>query len=108
MKIPQHLRENTQKFFAATLESHDLEDFQVRTLILACEAYDQAEAARETIDKDGFTYPDRFGKPRERPEVAIYHRSRLAWAKLMRELCLDGASPEDTRTPRTADYGRAR
>jgi hypothetical protein len=57
-------------------------------------------AAREVLDKDGLTYTDRFGAPRARPEVAIERDSRIAFARLVRELALDvEAPPEPSRPP---------
>ena len=51
--------------------------------------------------KDGLTYLDRFGVPRGAAEVAIERDSRLAFARLIRELDLDQAGDPD-RPPRIA------
>jgi hypothetical protein len=65
------------------------EDHHARLLTLAGEAWDRAVAAREAIGKHGITYEDRFGAPRARPEIAIERDSRIAFARLVRELKLD-------------------
>lgn len=109
MKPPKHLRPATRKWFAAVLADFDLEDHHVRLLTLAGEAWDRGQAAREFIDANGMTFTDRFGQPKARPEVAIERDSRIGFARLVRELALDGVdAPEAPRSPRTADYGSRR
>lgn len=109
MRPPKHLRPATRKWFAAVLEEFDLEDHHVRLLTLAGEAWDRGQAAREYIDANGMTFTDRFGQPKARPEVAIERDSRIGFARLIRELALDGVdAPEAPRSPRTADYGSRR
>lgn len=108
-KTPPHLRQETQKWFRSVLSDFDLEGHHVRLLTLAAEAWDQAQSAREVLDRDGQTYTDRFGQPKARPEVDILQNARIAFARLLRELALDGVdAPETPRPPRTADYGNRR
>ncbi|MDK4730342.1 P27 family phage terminase small subunit [Rhizobium phaseoli] len=105
-KTPSHLRPATQKWWKSVLADFDLEDHHLRLLQLAAEAWDQAQGAREVLDKDGQTFTDRFGQPKERPEVGILQNARIAFARLLRELALDGAdAPEAPRMNRTRDYG---
>ncbi|WP_348645712.1 P27 family phage terminase small subunit [Nitratireductor aquibiodomus] len=109
MRPPKHLRPATRRWFAAVLEEFDLEDHHIRLLTLAAEAWDRCQAAREYIDRNGMTFTDRFGQPKARPEVAIERDSRIGFARLIRELALDGVdAPEAPRSPRTADYGSRR
>ncbi|TAU76534.1 hypothetical protein ELI13_31645 [Rhizobium ruizarguesonis] len=57
----------------------------------------------------GRPFTDRFGQPKERPEVGIMQNARIAFARLLRELALDGVDgPDAPRSPRTADYGSRR
>lgn len=87
----------------------ELEPHHLRLLQLAAEAWDQAQTAREVLDRDGQTFFDRFGQPKERPEVGILQNARISFARLLRELALDGVdAPEAPRAPRTADYGNRR
>ncbi|GLS34515.1 hypothetical protein GCM10010869_01030 [Mesorhizobium tianshanense] len=108
-KPPAHLRPATKKWFKTVISDFELDGHHIRLLTLAAEAWDQAQTAREVLDKDGQTFTDRFGQPKERPEVGILQNARISFARLIRELALDGDSaPEAPRTARTADYGRRR
>jgi phage terminase small subunit len=75
------------------VKEHELEPHRLRLLEFACRAYDRCEEARLAIAQHGTTYPDRFGAPRLRPEVAIERDSRQAFARLLRDLDLRAPSP---------------
>ncbi|RUV89193.1 hypothetical protein EOA60_08280 [Mesorhizobium sp. M1A.F.Ca.IN.020.06.1.1] len=108
-KPPSHLRKPTQKWFRSVVEEYEMEPHNLRLLIRACEAWDRGEEAREAIEAHGLTYTDRWNAPRARPEVAVERDSRIGFARLIRELSLDGAgSPEASRPPRYASYGARR
>jgi hypothetical protein len=77
-----------------------LEPHHRRLLSLAAGAWDRAEEARAALAEHGTTYTDRFGQPRARPEVAIERDSRVGFARLLRELDLDGEAGPDPRLPR--------
>jgi P27 family predicted phage terminase small subunit len=107
LPAPSHLKAATKRWWKAVTEEFALEPHHLRLLQLAAEAWDSAQAARAVIQAEGMTYVDRFGSPRARPEIGIERDSRLAFARLLRELALDVAVP-DSRPPRTADYGARR
>jgi hypothetical protein len=108
-KPPAHLRPPTAAWWASVTDDFDLDGHHVRLLTLAAEAWDRGQQAREVIARDGMTYIDRFGCPKPRPEVAIERDSRIGFARLLRELALDGVdAPEAPRMARTADYGTRR
>ena len=94
---PKHLRADTAAWFSTVVKEYELDSHHVRLLTKACEAWDRSEQAREAIAKHGMTYEDRFGAPRARPECAIERESRLAFARLVRELGLDVAPPSESR-----------
>ncbi|SHG79391.1 P27 family phage terminase small subunit [Bradyrhizobium erythrophlei] len=96
---PKHLRADTAAWFTLIVKEYELDSHHVRLLIKACESWDRSEQAREAIAKHGMTYEDRFGAPRARPEGAIERDSRLAFARLVRELGLDLAPPSESRPP---------
>ena len=97
LQPPEHLCIETAAWFASVLKEYELDSHHVRLLTKACEAWDRSEQAREAIAKHGLTYEDRFGAPRARPECAIERDSRLAFARLVRELGLDVAAPSESR-----------
>ena len=100
MKIPPHLTASTRDWFASVIATYELEPHHLRLLTLACEAWDRTQEARAILDERGLSYQDRFGAPRTRPEIAVERDSRLAFARLIRELDLDvEAVPEAVRPP---------
>jgi len=96
---PEHLRPATREWWASVVEEYDLEPHHKRLLTLAAESWDRCEAARQALAKNGMVYEDRFGQPRARPEVAIERDSRIAFARLLRELALDVDEPDEARPP---------
>jgi P27 family predicted phage terminase small subunit len=98
-KPPAHLKPATKRWFKHVCEQFELEQHHVRLLTMACEAWDRAVESREALAAKGLTYDDRFGQPHARPEVAIERDSRIAFARLTRELCLDDSTPDDRRSP---------
>ncbi len=81
------------------VETYELEPHHIRLLTLAAESWDRCEQSREILADEGLTFEDRFGQPKSRPEVAVERDSRLAFARLIRELALDG-EVEPVRVPR--------
>lgn len=104
-KAPAHLREPTRRWFASVLADYELQPHHIRLLTLAAEAWDRSQEAREALKEHGLTYEDRYGCPKARPEAAIERDSRIAFARLIRELRLDIAEPDESRLPRAANYG---
>ena len=99
---PAHLKPPTKAWFRHVSEQYELEKHHVRLLTLAAEAWDRGEQARAALNVSGLTYDDRFGAPHARPEVAIERDSRMAFARLVRELNLDVEPPSAGR-PRTVE-----
>jgi len=89
-KPPVHLSPDAKAWWREVVTGYELEPQHLRLLALACEAWDRARQARRILAKRGMTYRDRFGQPRARPEIAIERDSRMAFARLLRELDLEG------------------
>lgn len=96
---PKHLKANTRKWFISVCETYDLEPHHIKLLTLAAETLDRCQGARQVIAKNGATFIDKFGQPKPRPEIAIERDSRIAFARLLRELNLDTETPETPRPP---------
>ena len=107
-RAPAHLSKESSKWFETVAADFMLEAHHLRLLRLACEAWDRCQGARKVLDQDGLTYTDRFGAPRARPEVSIERDARLAFARLLRELSLDVAAPDEARPTRAGASGRGR
>ena len=87
-KPPEHLSKQAQEFWAWALYEYQLNQDELHLLLMACEAMDRCRQARKRLAKQGLTYNDRFGQPKSRPEVAIERDSRLAFARLVKQLGL--------------------
>lgn len=98
-QAPQHLRKPTRDWWRSVDTDFELEDHHRRLLTLAGEAWDRCCDAREKIAELGMVFLDRFGQPKSRPEIAIERDSRLAFARLIRELALDVEPPPETPRP---------
>ena len=101
-EVPSHLRPDTRAWWESVQADYVLEPHHVRVLTLAAEAWDRCTQAREVIDREGLTYTDRFDAPKARPEIAIERDSRLAFARLIREINLDVDDAPESRIPRSA------
>jgi phage terminase small subunit len=94
---PDHLSASCREWWSTVLNDYALEAHHLRLLQLAAEAWDRCSQARAVLDAEGLTYETRFGAPMPRPEVAIERDSRLAFARLLRELDLDVEPPTEPR-----------
>jgi len=101
LKPPAHLRPATARWWCSVVSDFELEPHHVKLLTLAGEAWDRCSQAREIVQKEGLTFQDFRGKPKTRPEIGIERDSRLSFARLVRELGLDVADPDQARPPRT-------
>ena len=99
MAAPKHLKPATRRWFSAVVKLYELEEHHLRLLTLAGEAWDRCVDVRQAIAEHGMVFLDRHGAPRPRPEVQIERDSRIAFARLLRELDLDVAPPVEPRRP---------
>ncbi len=87
-KPPEHLSKQAHEFWQWASDEYQLNRDELHLLLMACEAMDRCIQARKRLAKQGLTYNDRFGQPKSRPEVAIERDSRLAFARLVKQLGL--------------------
>ena len=100
MNAPKHLQPTTRKWWREVESTYLLESHQRRLLTLAGEAWDRCQQAREILGAEGIVAKDRYGSPKAHPAVAIERDSRLAFARLVRELALEDGETPDSRPPR--------
>ena|SRR2546430_2231769 len=100
-RAPAHLSPATAAWWLEVVTTWELDAHHVRLLTLACEAFDRAVQAREILNKKGLTFRDRFGQPKPRPEIGVERDSRIAFARILRELDLDDTKPPEERRPPT-------
>lgn len=98
-KPPKHLSSAAKAWWVHVNDEYLLEMHHKQLLLHACEAMDRCETARAALAIHGETYIDNHGNPRTRPEIAIERDSRLAFARLLRELDLDVPPAQPTRPP---------
>jgi P27 family predicted phage terminase small subunit len=94
---PSHLSPSARQWWQATVGMYVLQEHHLRLLQLACEAWDRAQAAREQLDREGVTVQGAEGGLKTHPAVAVERDSRLAVARLVRELDLDTEPPAPDR-----------
>jgi phage terminase small subunit len=100
LKPPKYLQKETKRWWKLVTSRWVLEEHHTRLLTLAAGAWDRAEQARGLLAIHGLTYTDaKTGRPCSRPEVAIERDSRLAYARLIRELDLDLEAPAASSKP---------
>ena len=98
-KPPAYLSAASKRWWSQVVADFELESHHVRLLTLAASAWDRAEQARVALAKHGIVYQDGQGLPKTRPEVAVERDSRIAFARLLRELGLESAPADAPRPP---------
>ena len=96
---PAHLSDEMKSWWDVVHESYDLDRHHRHLLEAACDSWDRMTAARAAIAEHGITYNDHNGCPKPRPEVTVEKDSRIAFARLVRELDLDTEAPPDRSRP---------
>jgi phage terminase small subunit len=91
---PGDLSQAMENYWQQVNETFALEPHHLRLLELACRAYDQAERCRVHLMIRGDVYVDRWGQPKQRPEVAIQQQARRDFARFVRDLGLASAEPD--------------
>src|SRR5688572_4081918 len=99
---PRGLGADGRRLWQSVVNQYILEGYQFESLRMAAKEYDRHCKAEAVVQKLGMTYTDRFGQPKERPEVSIARNAGIAAARHLRELSLDVDPPADVRLPRLA------
>lgn len=97
---PDHLSPDATEWWQQVLRDYDLEPHHRRLLQSACEAWDRMQQARAALATHGaLTFTDEKGTIRAHPCVAMERDARVAFARLVRELDLDGGAPSEAPRP---------
>ena len=97
-KPPAHLSEAARTWYHEVTEEFELCPHELKLLKLAAEAFDEAEAAREQLSRDGLTVETKHGV-KAHPCVGIRRDARIAFARLCRELDLGEETARESRPP---------
>ena len=97
-KAPAHLTDGTRAWWRSVVRDYELQPHHLRLLQAAGECWDRLQESRELLARDGLVIEGREGGMRPHPAAAIERDSRIAFARLIRELDLDVEPPASTRT----------
>lgn len=104
---PKHLSPESRRFFRSVASEYHLESHHLALLERACESLDRLRDAQKAIAEHGVMVAGRFG-PRLNPAAALERDSRLAFARLLRELGLDLETPRNSERTTAARAARWR
>ena len=100
---PTHLRAATRRWWAEVVGAYDLEPHHRLLLQATCESWDRMTEAREALKRDGSYLPDRYGGRKAHPALNVERDNRVIFARLIRELDLDGEpAPDPHRATRAS------
>ncbi len=90
MRAPKHLSKEAKKIWREIITEYAIDDIAgLKILRVALEAFDRAQAARETIDREGMTVLDKFNQTKSHPLLPIERDSRAAFLSGLKALNLD-------------------
>jgi len=95
---PRNLSAEGKTLWRAVLAEYELGAHHCALLATALEAHDRMREAQRAVERDGPYVDGRFGV-KSHPGLAVERDSRLAFARLIRELGLDLETPAQSRPP---------
>jgi phage terminase small subunit len=91
---PDHLSPAMQRWWTAVVTDYNLDQHHLLLLQSAAEAWDRMTMARDVLMDEGLTVDTKHGK-KQHPAANIERDSRLAFARMLRELDLDCEPPPE-------------
>jgi P27 family predicted phage terminase small subunit len=91
---PAHLSEAMQTWWRQVMADYALEAHHLRLLEAAADAWDRMTQARDVLREEGLTVLGANGV-KKHPAADVERDSRLAFARLLRELDLDAEPPPE-------------
>jgi phage terminase small subunit len=107
-KAPSHLSTASRAWFSRVIGDYVLSEHHVKLLTLAAESWDRCCEARRIVAAQGLTVPTEGGGCKAHPCIAIERDSRIAFARLIRELDLDADTPSAYHRPPALRSNRGR
>jgi P27 family predicted phage terminase small subunit len=92
---PEHLSPAMQAWWKQVMTDYALDPHHLRLLEAAADAWDRMTQARDVLRDEGLTVTTAHGS-KKHPAADIERDSRLAFARLLRELDLDADPPKET------------
>jgi P27 family predicted phage terminase small subunit len=92
---PTHLSEAMRQWWTAVVTDYDLDPHHLLLLQSAAEAWDRMTMARDVLTDEGLMVETADGGKKQHPAVNVERDSRLAFARLLRELDLDAEPPPE-------------
>jgi P27 family predicted phage terminase small subunit len=90
MRAPNHLSKEAKKIWREIVAEYAIDDIAgLKILRVGLEAFDRAQAARVTIDREGMTVLDKFNQTKSHPLLPIERDSRAAFLSGLKALNLD-------------------
>ncbi len=96
---PSYLSATARAWWSGVVRDYELDESSLKLLTEAT-SWDRIQQARVLLETEGLVFRDRFGTPRRHPAVGIESENRIAFARLLRELDLEGTPLPDPRPPR--------
>jgi P27 family predicted phage terminase small subunit len=92
---PDHLSPAMQAWWRQVIQDYALDPHHLRLLEAAADAWDRMVQARDVLREEGLTTETRDGGKKKHPACDVERDSRLAFARLLRELDLDCPPPQE-------------
>jgi|HubBroStandDraft_6_1064221.scaffolds.fasta_scaffold924895_2 hypothetical protein len=101
-KAPGHFPAYLRRWWDSHVEEFALDGSELQVLEAMGDCWLDYVGLRKALrDAKEFTFVDRHGSPKERPELGAMNRCRVTFARLRRELSLPIEEPGNPRMPRT-------
>ena len=99
LKAPAHLSKESRDWWEQIYNEFQLESAQVKLLTAAADSWDRMIQAQKGIKEHGLCFVDRHGSRKPSPEISIERDSRIAFARIVRELSISSAPTGESRPP---------
>jgi phage terminase small subunit len=97
---PEGLSERSAAFWSTITEDYELAPHHFQLLRSACQIMDRLDAVAASIAEAGLMVTGSKGQPRPNPLLSEERNLRIALARILRELDLEGEPAPDPRMPR--------